>query len=59
MARGAKDPTVVQGMFYAFVFQDVLHFGICGEDVMTDLTKVIETCKWAKFEAWLDAHHDY
>jgi len=54
MARWAKDPTLVQGMFYAFVLQDALHFGICGENVMADLLEVIENSRWA----WLDAHHD-
>jgi len=45
-------------MFYAFVFQDVLRFGICGEDVMAKLVEAIENRKWAEFEAWLDVHHD-
>ena len=45
MARWAKDPTLVQGMFYAFVFQDALHFEICGEDVKADLAKAIENCR--------------
>jgi len=58
MARWAKDPTLVQGMFYAIVFQDALRFGICGEDVMADLVEAIENCRWAEFKAWLDAHHD-
>jgi len=25
---------------------------------MVDLAEAIENCRWAKFEAWLDAHHD-
>jgi len=58
MACWAKDPTLIQGMFYAFVFQVALHFGICGEDVMADLADAIENCRWAELEAWLDAHHD-
>ena len=58
MARWVKDPTLVKGMFYTFVFQDALRFRICGKDVRTDLMEVIENCKWAEFEAWLDSHHD-
>jgi len=58
MARWAKDPTLVQGMFYAFVFQDVLRFGICGEAVLADLVEAIENRRWAEFKAWLDVHHD-
>ena len=58
MAHWAKDPTLVQGMFYAFVFQDVLRFEICCEDVRANLVEAIEDCKWAEFEAWLDAYHD-
>ena len=45
MTRWAKDPTLVQGMFYAFVFQHALHFGIFGEDVMAGLAKAIENCR--------------
>jgi len=45
-------------MFYAFIFQDALHFGITNEDVMVDLQEAIENCRWAEFEAWFDAHHD-
>jgi len=58
MARWAKDPTLVHSMFYAFIFQDTLRFGISGEDVMVDLTEVIKNCRWAEFEAWLGAHLD-
>jgi len=54
MARWAKGTTLVQAMFYAFIFQDVLRFGIYGKDVMANLAKVIENCKWEE----LDAHHD-
>jgi len=25
---------------------------------MVDLAEAIENCRWAEFEAWLDAHHD-
>jgi len=42
MGHWAKDPTLVQGMFYAFIFQDALRFGICGEDVVADLAEAIE-----------------
>ena len=58
MARSAKDPTPIQGMFYAFVFQDALHFGLCGKDVMAELADAIQNCRWAKLEAWLDVHRD-
>jgi len=57
MAHWAKDPTLVQGMFYAFIFQDALRFGNCGEDVVADLAEAIENYRWAEFEAWLDVHH--
>jgi len=57
MAHWAKDPTLVQGMFYAFIFQDALHFEICGEDVVADLAEAIEHYRWAEFEARLDVHH--
>ena len=43
MACWAKDPTLVHGMFYAFIFQDALRFRITGEDVMFDLAEAIET----------------
>ena len=58
MACWAKDPTLVQGMLYAFVFQDALHFKICGKDIMADLAEAIKNCTWAEFEARLDGHHD-
>ena len=58
MARWADDPTLVQGMFYAFVFQDALHFGLCSKDVMAELADAIENCRWAEFETRLDAHRD-
>jgi len=58
MARWAKDPTLVYGMFYAFIFRDALRFRISSEDVMVDLEEAIENCRWAEFKAWLDAHHD-
>jgi len=58
MARWGKDPTPVHGMFYAFIFRDALRFRISGEDIMVDLAEGIENCRWAEFEAWLDAHHD-
>jgi len=45
-------------MFYAFIFQDVLRFGISGEDVMVNLTKAIKNYRWGEFEAWLDGYHD-
>ena len=45
-------------MFYAFIFQDALCFEISGEDIMVDLAKAIQNCRWGEFEAWLDAHHD-
>jgi len=45
-------------MFYAFIFQDALYFEISGKDVMVDLAEAIESCGWAEFEAWLDAHDD-
>jgi len=41
VALWAKDPTLVHGMFYAFIYQDTLHFGITSEDVMVDLTEAI------------------
>ena len=41
MAHWAKNLTLVQGMLYAFIFQDVLRFGICGEDIMSDLVEAI------------------
>jgi len=43
-------------MFYTFVFQDALYFGLCGKDVMAVLADAIENCRWAELEAWLDAH---
>jgi len=45
-------------MFYAFILQDALRFGISDEDIMIDLTEAIENYSWGEFEAWLDAHHD-
>jgi len=48
----------VQGIFYASVFQDVIRFGIIGEDVTACLSKTIENYTWGELEAWLDAHHD-
>jgi len=41
----------VHGMFYTFIFQDALHFGISGEDVIVDLAEVIENYRWLEFEA--------
>jgi len=38
-------------MFYAFVFQDSLCFGIIGKDGMVGLAEAIENCIWAEFEA--------
>ena len=57
MAHWAKDPTLVQGMFYAFIFQDALRFGIYGEDVIADLAEAIKNYRWVEFEARLDVHH--
>jgi len=45
-------------MFYAFIFQDTLPLRISHEDVMFDLAEEIKNCRWGKFEAWFDAHHD-
>ena len=45
MAHWVKDPTLVQGMFCAFIFQDALCLGICGEDVVADLAE-IENYRW-------------
>jgi len=45
-------------MFYDFISQDALCFGISGKDVIVDLAEAIENCRWVEFEAWLDAHHD-
>uniref|UniRef100_A0A7C8ZH26 Uncharacterized protein n=2 Tax=Opuntia streptacantha TaxID=393608 RepID=A0A7C8ZH26_OPUST len=58
MTHWADDPTLVQGMFYAFVFQDALHFGLCSKHVIPELADVIENCRWAALEAWLNAHRD-
>ena len=44
-------------MFYAFILQDALRFGICGEDVVADLAEAIKNYRWAEFEARLDVHH--
>ena len=44
-------------MFYAFIFQDALRFGICGEGVVANLAEAVENYRWAEFEAWLDVHH--
>ena len=49
---------LVSGMSYAFVFQDAIHFGLCDENVMTNLADAIEDCTWSELEAWLDNHHD-
>ena len=54
----AKEPTLVHEMFYAFILQDALRFGISGEDVMVNLAEAIENYKWGEFKAWLDAHYD-
>ena len=51
MAHWAKDPELMQGMFYAFIFQYALRFGICGEDVVADLVEAIENYRWVEFEA--------
>jgi len=54
MAHWARDPTLVQGMFYAFVFQDALHFGICDEDVMADLAERLKTADgWSLKLGWM------
>ena len=58
MARWAKDLTLVHRMLYAFIFQDAIRFKIRGKDVMVNLAEAIDNCRCAKFEAWLDAHHD-
>ena len=57
MAHWTKDPTLVQGMFYVFIFQNALRFGICGEYVMVDLAEAITNYRWAEIEAQLDVHH--
>ena len=54
MARWGDNPELVPGMFYAFVFQDVLHYGLCDEDVMASMAAANEDCRWAELEAWLD-----
>jgi len=54
----ADNLVLVSGMSYAFVFQDALHFGLCDENVMTNLADAIEDCTWSELEAWLDNHHD-
>jgi len=46
-------------MFYVFIFQDALCFGISDEDVMVNLAEAIENYRWGEFEVRLDAHHDY
>jgi len=45
-------------VFYVFVFQDALHFGLCSEDVMAELADTIENCRWAELDIWLGAHLD-
>jgi len=57
MAHWAKDPTLVQGMFYAFIFQDALRFGICGEGIVANLAEAVENYRWAEFESRLDVNH--
>jgi len=54
IARWGDNPEPVPGMFYTFVFQGVLHYGLCDEYVMASVTVTIEDCRWAEFEAWLD-----
>jgi len=44
-------------MFYAFIFQGALHFGLCGEDIVVHLAEAIENYRWTEFEAQLDVHH--
>ena len=58
MTCWADDPTLVQGVFYVFVFQDALHFGLCSEDIMAELADTIENCRWAELDIWLGAHRD-
>jgi len=57
MARWGDNPELVPGMFYTFIFQDVLHYGLCDEDVMASMAAIIEDCQWAELEAWLDNLH--
>ena len=58
MARWGDNPELVPGMFYAFVFQDVLHYGLCDEDVITSMASAIEDYRWAELKAWLDNLRD-
>jgi len=58
MARWGDNLELVPGMFYAFVFQDALHFKLCDENVMANFADAIEDCRWAELEAWLDNHRD-
>ena len=46
MARWADNPKLIPRMFYAFVFQDALHFGLCDENIMANLADVIEDYRW-------------
>lgn len=49
-----KGSNVVHGMFYAFVFQDVVHFGIIGEDIVIDFAKAIESHNGASLKhGWM------
>ena len=58
VVRWGRDPTLVQGMFYAFIFQDVIWFGITDEDARISLNDAIKNHEWGEFEAWPDTHRD-
>jgi len=57
-AHWANNPELVSGMFYAFIFQDALRFGLGSEEDKANLADVAEDYHWAELEAWLDAHRD-
>ena len=54
-----KGPALIHGIFYAFIFQDVLHLGIIGEDITVDHIEEIKKYEGGEFEAWLDARYDF
>ena len=58
MACWANNLELVSGMFYAFIFQDALHFELGSEEELANLADAIEDYHWAELEAWLDAHRD-